>query len=253
LEAALKEGYAYLRAHHKSIDVVQGFTLLTAWNHPSKRYEEAMSYQMSGIAIRMAFELDLHRLGQDQTLKRPLSVSAGFSGLRRELERAWLVLYVTDRSFSATDGRPRMIARDDGLVRGVRKWAAVATANADGITVNDQSLAAMADLHRIVGPMGDALAEDLLTTDTDQGAILTSVLINAYQCQLTSWYDLWVPEGTTDTQVQTHAFYYHYYRVLLYSFGIQRLSNREVDWNQLSSYCATSFFCVHIIHCDLLN
>jgi len=89
--------------------------------------------------------------------------------------------------------------------------------------------------------MGDALAEDLLTTDTDQGAILTSVLINAYQCQLTSWYDLWVPEGTTDAQVQTHAFYYHYYRVLLYSFGIQRLSNREVDWNQLSSYCATSF------------
>jgi hypothetical protein len=53
--------------------------------------------QMSGIALRMAFELDLHRLGQDQTLKRPLSVSAGFSGPKRELERAWLVLYVTDR------------------------------------------------------------------------------------------------------------------------------------------------------------
>jgi hypothetical protein len=43
LEAALKEGYASLRANHKSIDIVQGFILLTAWNHPSKRYEEAMS------------------------------------------------------------------------------------------------------------------------------------------------------------------------------------------------------------------
>jgi hypothetical protein len=71
--------------------------------------------------------------------------------------------------------------------------------------------------------MGDALAEDLLMADADQGAILTrcaperpclskhflilmlpfSVLVNAYQCQLTSWYDLWVPEGTTDTQVQS--------------------------------------------------
>ncbi len=71
--------------------------------------------------------------------------------------------------------------------------------------------------------MCDALAEDLLTADADQGAILTrcapgppcrskyfliwllpfSVLVNAYQCQLTSWYDLWVPEGTTETQVQS--------------------------------------------------
>jgi hypothetical protein len=71
--------------------------------------------------------------------------------------------------------------------------------------------------------MGDALAEDLPTADADQGAILTrcaperpcrskhflifmlpfSALVNAYQCQLTSWYDLWVPEGTTDTQVES--------------------------------------------------
>lgn len=52
---------------------------------------------MSGIALRMAFELDLHRLGQDQKLKRSLSVSAGLSGAQRELERVWLILYVLDR------------------------------------------------------------------------------------------------------------------------------------------------------------
>lgn len=71
--------------------------------------------------------------------------------------------------------------------------------------------------------MSDTLAEDLLTADVDQGAILTrcalerpyrskhflillapfSVLVNAYQCQLTAWYDLWVPEGTTEAQVES--------------------------------------------------
>ncbi len=46
MAAALKEGYASLRAHRKSVDIVQGFILLTAWNHPSKRYEEAMSCEV---------------------------------------------------------------------------------------------------------------------------------------------------------------------------------------------------------------
>ncbi len=129
---------------------------------------------MSGIALRMAFELDLHRLGQNETSQRPHSVSADFSGSSHyDMERTWMVLYVTDRrqvfttlssmallgtssdvyapcltrSFSASDGRPRMVAKDDGLVRGVRKWAPASTS---GVPVIDRSLAAMVDLHRVI-------------------------------------------------------------------------------------------------------
>jgi hypothetical protein len=101
----------------KSTEICQGFLLLCHWNQPAERFEEertcmfistrlgelmltafALADQFSGIAIRMATDLNLHR----KTLAvLPDDVSEETRTLyQREImnrERTWMYSFICDR------------------------------------------------------------------------------------------------------------------------------------------------------------
>lgn len=45
----------------KSIDICLGFFLLCQWNQPAEQFAQECMFQFSGIAIRMAIDLNLVR------------------------------------------------------------------------------------------------------------------------------------------------------------------------------------------------
>lgn len=45
----------------KSVEIVQAYMLLAFYNTPTERYEDDRTYTYSGLAIRMAVELNLWR------------------------------------------------------------------------------------------------------------------------------------------------------------------------------------------------
>ena len=77
----------------KNIDVVQGHLIYATWNliRP-KHFEQDMSWLRSGLAVRTAIDINLHRVALVKQAR------AGLPGwLLRSIIRTWLVSYIVDR------------------------------------------------------------------------------------------------------------------------------------------------------------
>jgi len=88
---ARKLAFERLCEGYKSVEIVQGFLLLSVWSQPAERYEEEQAWMMAGIAIRMAYDLNLHRRSQislPPTFDEATKLQAQREMLNRE--RTWL-------------------------------------------------------------------------------------------------------------------------------------------------------------------
>jgi len=201
---------------YKSTEICQGFILLCNWNQPAERFEEertcasspspprsrsfsphlltlshsTLADQFSGLGIRMATDLNLHRKTIAQL---PPDVSDETRVLyERELlnrERTWMYCYIIDRScvlsllslslercrdglltptpsfarsVSTQMGKPYAISKEDFLVRNATNWW-----RSPGALPSDMGLSAMVEVLRIVvRPLPPSLARPLLV-ETD--------------------------------------------------------------------------------------
>lgn len=87
---------------YKSIEVVQGFLLLSTWGYPAERFEYESSYQFAGIAIRMALDLNIHVKTRTNGV-----FNENVEEECRNRERTWLYAFVCDRrcvNFSHRNG-----------------------------------------------------------------------------------------------------------------------------------------------------
>lgn len=110
---------------YKSVEIVQGFLLLVMWNQPSERWEEDKTWIFSGIAIRMAQDLNLHRksvasLPGNTNRDDPAVIDREKEIINRE--RTWFLCFAVDRSLSAQMGKPYTI-REDWIIRNCRLWS----------------------------------------------------------------------------------------------------------------------------------
>lgn len=238
LATAKQEGFNALCRGHKSLDLIQGFLLLTKFHS-----EEDMSYQMSGIAIRLAMDLGLDKAAGRSSLNTGPS-DWTHAQRQRHLEKTWLVLYITDHSVSAQMGKPRIIISEDELVRRVQDWNIGRDRRDNYQDYEDDTLVAMVELHRIVGRMIDALLEDTSSTSTSShAASMTRLLIVSFVDQLDTWHTRWLAprQISPESDVRASAFYYHYYKVLLYSFGVQRSTGLPDMTHGLSRNCRAAY------------
>lgn len=117
LHRAKKMAFDVLGRGLKSVEIVQGFLLLTLYYQPAERYEEDRTWLFAGVAIRMGQDLNMHR-------KCVIPENRLTEENERELlnrERTWYICFCVDRTLCAQMGKPYSI-REDWLIRHSSEW-----------------------------------------------------------------------------------------------------------------------------------
>lgn len=147
----------------KSIEVVQGFLLLYQWNTPSADPADDRAWLLSGVALRLATEMQLHRaqkrlvathtpLPTQSKLNESADVHGETDRERINRERCWLMAFCVDRSLSFAVGRSWTISEKAALVRDSDKWCKQKASRPW-----DQGICAFADLLKTTSRQADVL------------------------------------------------------------------------------------------------
>ncbi len=226
----------------KSVEICQAFLLLTTWNQPAERFEEERTYAFSGIAIRMATDLNLHR---KTAATLPADASEEMKTLyHREVmnrERCWLFCYIIDRSVATQMGKPAMIGKEDFIIRNCKAWF-----TQPGAQLTDSGLSALVQMHRIVGRILDTLYSDTSSVSGLNPNLDYPLLIRSFLGQLDQWRRDWTIVSTQEdewaiTRNHQRDFYYHYYRLFLLSFAIQHALDTPEGQLELPSWSSLCF------------
>ena len=165
----------------KSISIVQGFLFLYFFNVPPARSERDTSWLYSGIAIRIASELNLGsttRVGKETTRERI------------DRERTWMMTFVVDRSLSTTRGKAWTIRGDDSLVRNSDSWC-----DQPGCRSWDRAISTLADLLKVTSRQIDALNTALSATAEYDDTFDCETMMRIMNEELEEWRRRWQARG----------------------------------------------------------
>ncbi|KAI0772374.1 hypothetical protein BD413DRAFT_603880 [Trametes elegans] len=99
----------------KTVEMCQAFALWSVYNPPARRWEEDRAWCYTGIAFRLATELNLSRIPEgppaDERQERE----------QHNRTRMWLMCYIMDRCLSIQSGKAWMV-QEDVTVRNVSHW-----------------------------------------------------------------------------------------------------------------------------------
>lgn len=109
----------------QSIELIQSLLLLAMWPLPMSRWEDGKSWMFSGIAFRMATELNLHELESEKNeLKFQSTHFLQAETIAKEIrnqERCYLTCFSVDQSFSTMRGKPTVLSVTS-LIRDWNNW-----------------------------------------------------------------------------------------------------------------------------------
>jgi hypothetical protein len=91
----------------KSVELCQAYILMSIYAVPARKWEEDRSWLYTGLAIRLAMELNLHQV--------PSNMIKGNEKQERELlnrTRAWMICFNLDRSTATQFSKPPTIKED---------------------------------------------------------------------------------------------------------------------------------------------
>lgn len=197
----------------KSVEIVQAFMCLTYWKEPT---DDGRTWTYIGFACRMAVELGLNRY-----TSRPNPHETNLQRLeRRNRERAYLVLFVHDRSLSMQTGRLWMLPEDD-LVIESEGWHEQVPQGS--IRPEDVILAAFVSLRQIAVETTKMFELQKNSSGTAQQDNF-DFLLNACNLKLASWAAQWTQEMKRAHGESFHhsflEFFQLYVGLFLNSFGI---------------------------------
>ncbi|KAK0519435.1 hypothetical protein OC842_007458, partial [Tilletia horrida] len=184
--------YDIMSRGYKSVEIVQGFLLLSLWTQPSERYETDKTWLFSGVAMRMATDLNLHR---KSTLTLPPDVSPNDPVVlewEREIlnrERTWFLCFTMDRNLAATMGKPYTI-REDFLIRNCKYWCEQRASRPWDI-----ALASLVELLRLTSRMLDMLYSSTRSVNGLNLELDYSTMLRIWNEQLEEVRDQWAYKG----------------------------------------------------------
>ncbi|SPO27877.1 uncharacterized protein UTRI_05020 [Ustilago trichophora] len=171
----------------KSIEIVQGFLLMAMYAQPAERFEEDKTWMYSGIALRMATDLNLHRKSVATFNDSPHPDDPAVLDREREIlnrERTWYVCFALDRGLSIQMGKPYTI-REDWIVRNCRNWGSRFS------RPWDLSVSAIVDLYRISSRQLDFLYSSTSSVSGLNTEIDYSLVLPVFNEQLQEWREEW--------------------------------------------------------------
>ncbi|KAL9932991.1 hypothetical protein V8E36_008246 [Tilletia maclaganii] len=192
LAEARRLAFDIMSRGYKSVEIVQGFLLLSMWNQPSERYETDKTWLFSGVAMRMATDLNLHRksllpLPPDMSPNDPQVLEREREILNRE--RTWYHCFTMDRGLSATFGKPYAI-REDFLIRNCKYWCEQRASRPW-----DLPLSALVELLRLTSRMLDMLYSSTRSVSGLNLELDYSTMLRIWNDQLEEFRDQWSYRG----------------------------------------------------------
>ncbi|KAI6109599.1 fungal-specific transcription factor domain-containing protein [Pisolithus sp. B1] len=257
-DIAQKLAFSVAARGYKSLEIIQAYLLLTLWGCGAvERYEYDKTWLLLGMAIRMATDMNLHRKttvkGDDTAEGRARDKEV------HNRERTWYLCFALDRSTSAQMGKPHSI-REDSVIRNVLEWI-----RSPDATTGDSLLAAYVELQRIVSRSLDFLYSGTNTPSGLQTDCDYLLIIKTIETQICAWQHEWTgfrhtltPLGVDDEVIKAYRstmmkFYFHYYTLVVNSFGLQNAMERSpVDIPHFFARVHTSAMAVSTIARDEL-
>ncbi|KAI0755619.1 hypothetical protein C8Q74DRAFT_1210774 [Fomes fomentarius] len=211
----------------KSVELSQAYILMSLYGVPARRWEEDRNWLYTGLAIRIATDLNLHVVS---------NVKPKTEKQEREMinqTRVWMLCFNLDRSTAAQFGKPSTI-KEDYTIRHSADWYKSSRMNS---TLNIGT-SAYAQMLRVVSRFHDAIYSDPESpTGLNQNLDFRSVIIE-HDDQLRQYFEEWMGRFQRDSDLTDPAlkfraellpFLTNYSRLVMYSFGFQQAFKRGLQ------------------------
>ncbi|KLO05022.1 hypothetical protein SCHPADRAFT_896598 [Schizopora paradoxa] len=223
----------------KSVELCQAYILMAVYAVPARRWEEDRSWLYTGLAIRLATDLNLH---QPQTGVKPVSEQHERELLNRT--RVWMICFNLDRSTATQFGKPSTIKEDyNSIIRNGKDWYKRSKLNHP----YDIHLCGYSSLLRIVAEFHDEIFSDKDSpSGLNESADFRSITLRhdekleAYHVEwnqrikegsdpnVTKADDSWIRPWVQVPQLASSLFrsLVNYSRLVMFSFGFQQAFKR---------------------------
>ncbi|KAH7886528.1 fungal-specific transcription factor domain-containing protein [Phlebopus sp. FC_14] len=211
----------------KSVELCQAYILMSIYAVPARRWEEDRSWLYTGLAVRIATDLNLHQVStiQPQTERQEREI------LNRT--RVWMICFNVDRSTATQFGKPSTI-KEDYITRNSTDWYKRSRYR----DKYDIHLCAYSSLLRIVGRFHD----DIFSDPTSPTGLNKSINFLAVTLQhderLTAYFEEWTMRFNEESDHDDPGcafrctllpFLVNYSRLVMYSFGFQHAFQRGME------------------------
>ncbi|EIW74294.1 hypothetical protein CONPUDRAFT_67760 [Coniophora puteana RWD-64-598 SS2] len=211
----------------KSVELCQAYILMSIYGVPARRWEEDRSWLYTGLAIRLAMDLNLHKLPRT----RPQSDRQIREMLNRT--RVWLICHNIDRSTATQFGKPITI-KEDYIVKNSTDWYKGTEQNHP----YDVHLCAYSALMRILTLFIEEVYSDPNTSSGLNKSIDYLSLALRYEEQLDEYHREWKQrfeemlnpdDPIARFRVTLLPFMTYYSKLVVYSFGFQQAFERGMQ------------------------
>lgn len=211
----------------KSVELCQAYILMSIYAVPARKWEEDRSWLYTGLAARIATDLNLHQVStiQPQTERQE----------REMLNRArvWMICFNIDRSTATQFGKPSTI-KEDYITRHSADWYKQSRFR-DKFDIH---LCAYSTLLRIVGRFHDDIFSDPNSpTGLNKGINFLQVTLE-HDHHLTNYFEEWTRRFNEESdpgdpgsvfRCTLLPFLVSYSRLVMYSFGFQHAFQRGME------------------------
>ncbi|KAI0263617.1 fungal-specific transcription factor domain-containing protein [Gloeopeniophorella convolvens] len=211
----------------KSVELCQAYILMSIYAVPARRWEEDRSWLYTGLAIRIATDLNLHLLPP----KKPATEQEELELLNRT--RIWIICFNLDKSTATQFGKPSTL-KEDYIMRNSLEWYKSSPHNHP----YDVHIIAYSALFRIINAFHTAVFSDPNTPSGLNRAIDFRAVTLEHDVLLRRCREEWVERFARDSdhndaasefRVKLLPFYSNYARLVMFSFGFQKAFQRGFE------------------------
>ncbi|KAF8197112.1 fungal-specific transcription factor domain-containing protein [Pholiota molesta] len=208
----------------KSVELCQAYILMSIYAVPARRWEEDRSWLYTGLAIRIATDLNLHQVStikpQNETQEREILNKT----------RVWMICYNIDRSTATQFGKPSTI-KEDYILRGAKDWYKKSQYNIN----YDVHLCGYSALLQIVAKFHDEIFSDPSSPTGLNKKVDFRAITLVHDAHLTNYHKEWSKRFKDDSDLEDPTnvlrcsllpFLVAYSRLVMFSFGFQQAYQR---------------------------
>ncbi|KAF5345063.1 hypothetical protein D9758_010418 [Tetrapyrgos nigripes] len=211
----------------KSVELCQAYILMSIYSVPARRWEEDRSWLYTGLAIRIATDLNLHHppatKPQDERQEREM--------LNRM--RVWMICFNLDRSTATQFGKPSTI-KENFFIRNSKEWYKKSKYN----LAHDVHLCSYSALMRILTCFHEEIFSDPNSPSGLNKKIDFKEVTLKHDRYLTEYHQEWTKRFKEELQHEDESsvfrckllpFYVAYSRLVMFSFGFQQAFQRGIQ------------------------
>ncbi|THU98704.1 hypothetical protein K435DRAFT_660495 [Dendrothele bispora CBS 962.96] len=211
----------------KSVELCQAYILMSIYGVPARRWEEDRSWLYTGLAIRIATDLNLHHA----STTKPANETQEREILNRI--RVWIICFNLDRSTSTQFGKPSTI-KEDYFIRNSKEWYKKSKNN----LAHDVHLCCYTALVRLLTRFHEEIFSDPSTPSGLNKAVDFRAVTLRHDESLTEYHRDWtqrfqeeLPEGDESSEFRCKLlpYYVSYSRLVMFSFGFQKAFQRGIQ------------------------